>query len=244
MIKIGTSGWFYSHWVGSFYPEKIKEGDYLPYYCQHFQTVEVNNTFYNLPTKATIREWKEKSPRGFLFAIKANRYITHMKNLLEPKAPVNNMLENIKLLKNKLGPILFQLPPQWHMNKERLETFIKFLPSNYQVAFEFRDESWYQDDIYKILENGNHAFCIHDHQDAPSPFEVTADFVYLRFHGPDGFYSRKYKEDTLKEWSSYMKNWNDEGLDVYAYFNNDAHAYAIENARKLKSLLKENARAP
>ncbi|MEA2020762.1 MAG: DUF72 domain-containing protein [Patescibacteria group bacterium] len=237
MIKVGTSGWLYSHWRGSFYPKSIKEKNYLPYYASHFDSVEVNNTFYNLSPKKIVRSWKGSSPPDFLFSIKANRYITHMKNLLEPEKTVSNMLENIKLLEDKLGPILFQLPPQWHVDKERLEKFIKVLPSKYSFAFEFRDKSWYQNEIYDLLEKGGLAFCIHDHRDAPSPTKITSDFVYIRFHGPDGFYRSKYKTSTLNKWSRRIKNWDATDLDVYAYFNNDAHAYAIENAKTLKTLL-------
>lgn len=237
MIKIGTSGWAYKHWGGCFYPENLKKGRLLPYYTKTFDSVEVNNTFYNLPNKAIIRNWREITPSNFLFAIKANRYITHMKNLLNPQEPVNNLIEHIQELKEKLGPILFQLPPHWKINSKRLENFLKVLPNGYKFTFEFRNKSWYQKKVYNLLEKEGHAFCVHDHRDAPSPTKITSDFVYIRFHGPDGFYRSKYKTSTLNKWSRRIKDWDATDLDVYAYFNNDAHAYAIENAKALKTLL-------
>jgi uncharacterized protein YecE (DUF72 family) len=234
MIKIGTSGWMYDHWKGPFYPEDIASDDMLPFYAQTFDTVEVNNTFYQLPSEEKVRRWKEDSPAGFLFVIKANRYITHMKNLLDPEEPVNTLMARIEILGQKLGPILFQLPPHWNVNAERLANFLEVLPQGPRYVFEFRDESWYADEIYRLLEEAGAAFCIHDHRDAPSPEEVTADFVYLRFHGPRGDYGGKYREEDLREWAERIAGWRGAGRDAYGYFNNDMRGYAVENARELR----------
>jgi uncharacterized protein YecE (DUF72 family) len=206
----------------------------LLFYAQTFDTVEVNNTFYQLPSKDKVRRWEKDSTAGFLFVIKANRYITHMKNLLDPEEPVNTLMERIEILGEKLGPILFQLPPHWNVNAERLANLLEVLPQDPRYAFEFRDESWYVDEIYHLLEEEEAAFCIHDHRDAPSPEKVTADFVYLRFHGPRGDYEGKYREKDLRGWAERIAAWREADRDVYAYFNNDMRGYAVENARELR----------
>ncbi len=154
----------------------------LSLYVQSFQTVEINNTFYRLPEEETVRRWREKAPDGFLFAVKASRYITHLKHLLNAEGAVNQFLERINLLEEKLGPILFQLSPQWHVNAERLRNFVAVLPEERRYAFEFRHHSWYTEEIFQILEEGGCSFCIHDHRDAPSPEEITARFAYVRLH--------------------------------------------------------------
>lgn len=234
MIKIGTSGWMYDHWKGPFYPEDISSDDMLPFFAQTFDTVEVNNTFYQLPSEEKVRRWEEDSPADFLFVIKANRYITHMKNLLDPEEPVNTLMDRVGILDDKLGPILFQLPPHWNVNAERLANFLEVLPQGPRYVFEFRDESWYTDEIYHLLEEREAAFCIHDHRDAPSPEKVTTDFVYLRFHGPTGDYGGEYRKEDLRGWAEKMAGWQEDGGDVYAYFNNDMRGYAVENARELR----------
>ena len=234
MIRVGTSGWMYDHWKGPFYPEHMTSDEMLPFYTEVFDTVEVNNTFYQLPSKEKVRAWRDDSPEGFLFVIKANRYITHMKNLLEPEEPVNTLMERIEILGPKLGPILFQLPPQWNVNVDRLASFLDVLPQGPRYAFEFRDESWYREGIYDLLEEAEAAFCIHDHRDAPSPEKMTADFTYLRFHGPRGDYGGKYRGEHLRQWADKVKSWEEAGRDVYAFFNNDMKGYAVENARQLR----------
>jgi uncharacterized protein YecE (DUF72 family) len=237
MIKIGTSGWMYDHWKGPFYPQDMPSGGMLPHYAQTFDTVEVNNTFYQLPSEEKVEAWRRDSPEGFLFIIKANRYITHMKNLLEPEEPVQTMMERVTMLGHQLGPILFQLPPQWNVNAERLDAFLDVLPNGQRFAFEFRDESWYTDAVYALLEDAGAAFCIHDHRDAPSPEKTTTDWIYVRFHGPRGDYEGKYPEEALKAWADRIDTWAEDGLDVYAYFNNDMRGYAVENAQTLRDLV-------
>lgn len=238
MIRIGTSGWVYEHWEGIFYPEELAQDEYLPHFAKTFNSVEINNTFYNLPNEETVEGWRENAPKDFLFAVKASRYITHMKNLLDPEEGVGNLLDVIEELKDHLGPILFQLPPGWNVNPERLQNFTDFLPKKHRYTFEFRDDSWYTDEIFEILEDHNCAFCIHDKPEVPSPLEVTADFVYVRFHGNwEGSHDGDYTSSQLEWWAEKIESWQDEDRDVYLYFNNDMHGYAIENGKELKEIL-------
>ncbi len=245
MILIGTSGWMYDHWEGVFYREGASPEELLPAYAESFRTVEVNNTFYQLPNAGTVEGWCRRTPAEFVFAVKANRYITHMKNLLQPQGPVSRMMERLDGLGDKLGPVLFQLPPGWRVNADRLASFVDLLSREgaipaargHRYAFEFRHQSWYTDPVYDILERSGCAFCIHDHRDAPSPRRVTADFVYLRFHGRRGRYEGKYPAADLSAWADAIAGWHDRGLDVYGYFNNDFRGYAVENARELIELL-------
>lgn len=234
MIRIGTSGWVYDHWKGPFYPEDAKGDELFEHYAAHFETVEINNSFYQLPDAKTVAAWRRQAPPGFCYAVKANRYITHMKNLLEPEKHLETMFDRIDALAEHLGPYLFQLPPGWHVNAERLRRFVEVLPPRHRYAFEFRHPSWYCDAIFDLLEAHDCAFCIHDHADAPSPERVTADLIYLRFHGREGTYADSYTADALATWAEKIAAWDASGRDVYAYFNNDAHAHAVENATELK----------
>lgn len=235
-IHIGTSGWNYDHWRGPFYPEELPVHQWLDYYSERFHTVEVNNTFYQLPKKSTFRQWREASPEGFLFAVKASRYITHMKKLKEPKESLFNFLENVRLLEDKLGPILFQLPPNWKFNEERLASFLELLPGEFQYTFEFRDQRWINERTYQLLRENNIAFCIYELAGYLSPREATADLVYLRLHGPGDKYQGKYNRATLGEWADTFRQWTDQGKEVYCYFDNDQLGYAAMNALELREM--------
>lgn len=235
-VFIGTSGFSYDDWVDDFYPLDIASNKRLEYYGQHFNSVEINNSFYHLPQKKTFQKWAKAVPDDFIFSVKANRYITHMKNLMVDQEPINRLLNRAEPLGNKLGPILFQLPPQWNLNLERLKKFVNILPSDYRFVFEFRNKSWCKKEVYKLLRKNNIGFCIHDHQDAPSPEIVTADFVYLRFHGPNGDYQSKYNQREIEKWANKIKEWQKQKLNIFAYFNNDFEAFAIDNARYLEQL--------
>jgi len=236
---IGTSGWMYDHWKEEFYPPDVSSDDMLTFFGKHFETVEVNNTFYQKPDRNKILSWREAVPADFVFSIKANRYITHMKNLKEIEEPVNELLSILQALGKKLGPVLFQLPPQWHINIFRVKNFLKMLPKGFLYAMEFRHSSWYDEEIFEALRKKNVAFCIHDHKNAPSPEKVTSDFVYLRFHGPGGYYSSEYTDEQLSEWTEKIKKWLSEDKDVYIYFNNDAFGYAIRNSNQLKKKIEK-----
>ncbi len=183
-IFIGTSGWHYKHWLGVFYPPGTSGGEMFEFYARHFDTVEINNSFYRLPTANTFDNWRESSPRNFCFAVKGSRFITHMKKLKDPKISSAKFFLLAERLEKKLGPILFQLPPRWKLNLERLSAFLDDLPARHKYVFEFRDESWLVTPVFELLRRHNAAFCVHDFADMKVPREITADFSYIRFHGP------------------------------------------------------------
>lgn len=234
LINIGTSGWVYKHWRGRFYPDNLAEKDYLKYYSQHFSTVEVNNSFYHLLSEKAVKSWVQSVPEDFVFVVKASRYITHMKRLKDPESSTLKFFESIKPFENKLGPILFQLPPKFAFNKERFETFFQSLPQNCRYAFEFRDKSWFNDETYDILRKNNAALCIYNLGLFQSPKEVTADFAYLRLHGNYGLGSGKYTDDEIKGIANDIDNFKSKCEEVFCYFNNDEAGFAIENALALK----------
>jgi len=236
-IRIGTSGWYYEHWRESFYPADLSKSKWFEYYAQHFDTVEINNTFYHQPKEQSIRRWQEIAPEGFLYAVKANRYITHIQKLKNTSESLQRFLDGINLLKRRLGPVLYQLPPSLQINTDRLEAFIKLLPKRKTAVFEFRHESWYCEDTYKLLEKYNAGFCIHDMPGKESPKIVTSDTVYIRFHGTTGRYSGSYPKSQLQEWAKWIKDQSKNAKGIYVYFNNDAHGHAIKNAKQLKELI-------
>jgi len=240
-LFIGTSGFSYSHWEkGVFYPEELKKNKKLEYYSGNFNTVELNSSFYHLPKKETFSNWKGEVPKGFIFSVKVSRYITHIKKLKDSKEPWNNLLERSKGLDSKLGPFLFQFPPNWKKNKERLEKLLKNIDGDYKIAFEFRHPSWFCPEIYEIFENyKNVSFCITDSPNWPSIDDCKGDFVYIRMHGKDKLYSSSYSEKKLKELSEKIKEYLSNNLEVYCYFNNDAKGNAVSNAKELLRILKE-----
>jgi len=236
-IHIGTSGWHYPHWQGPFYPEKLPKSEFLRYYRNKFHTVEINNSFYRLPQEKTLIDWRESVPPGFIFAVKGSRYITHMKKLKDPQQSVEPLFSRITLLQDKLGPVLFQLPPRWRYNGERLRSFLAALPPDHRYALEFRDRSWLTKEAYRILADHDAAFCIYEFAGFLSPREVTADFVYLRLHGPGAAYQGSYDTGTLAHWGGAIAAWAGKGLEVFCYFDNDEAGYAAQNALSLQKLL-------
>lgn len=236
-IHIGTSGWHYGHWRGPFYPEGMAPADFLRFYATHFRDVEINNTFYRLPAPKTLAAWRDDTPPGFVFACKASRYITHMKKLKDAPESTERFFAAVNILAPKLGPVLFQLPPAWRVNAQRLSLFLTALPAKLRYAFEFRDESWFAEDIIRLLGQRNAAFCISDLNYRQSPLNVTADFAYIRLHGPDGAYRGCYSEDSLQGWAGKIMEWRQAGIDVYCYFDNDDRAYAALNAARLLALV-------
>ncbi|MEA3490120.1 MAG: DUF72 domain-containing protein [Candidatus Omnitrophota bacterium] len=232
-LHIGCSGWNYNHWKGPFYTRKSSSQAWFREYSAVFSTVEINNTFYRLPERSTFKKWREQAPKGFIYSVKANRFITHMKKLKDPEEPVERFLKCARILAGHLGPVLFQLPPHWSVNPERLDAFTGFLPENLQCVFEFRDSSWYDERIYGILEKKRIAMCLHDMRGSESPLILTGPLCYIRFHGTTGLYGGKYPAPTLKKWARFIKKALSEGRDVYAYFNNDAEANAPRDALRL-----------
>ena len=240
-FHIGTSGWHYKHWMGGvFYPPGTTGPEMFQFYARHFNTVEINNSFYRLPTAKTFDAWRESSPRDFCYAVKASRFITHMKKLKDPSSSSEKFFLVAERLEEKLGPILFQLPPRWNLNVERLMEFLKALPVEHKYVFEFRDESWFVPEVYGLLRKYNAAFCIHDFADMKVPNEITADFSYIRFHGPTrAKYAGEYSTPQLQTWAERIAEWP--VSLVYAYFNNDPGGAAVRNALTLKTLVSKNA---
>lgn len=212
------------------------------FYAQHFDTVEINNSFYKLPPRSVFQNWYDNSPKNFLFVVKANRFITHMRKLTQPQEPITRLFNSIDALQEKLGPVLFQLPPGWKLNVSRLEGFLAALPAGHRYVFEFRNHTWYHEDVYKILKQHNAAFCMYELAGHMSPLIITADFVYLRFHGPNEIkYQGTYHHNTLQKWAKQCLEWQKEKKDVYVYFDNDQEAYAVFNALSLKKLTTDPA---
>ncbi|MCX6344029.1 MAG: DUF72 domain-containing protein [Armatimonadetes bacterium] len=233
-LYCGTSGWIYKDWRSRFYPEDLPENQWLAYYSSKFDTVEINNSFYRLPERATFERWRDESPNGFTFSLKASRYLTHMKKLKDPEDPLQRILNNSAGLEEKRGPILYQFPPYWHVNFERLEAFLKILPKDIRHAFEFRDESWQCDEVWQMLKQYNGAYCIMDAPGLPLYIKTTADFSYIRMHyGKD---NGNYPDTQLSEWANTVEKLLKLG-DVYIYFNNDQYGYALNNAKTMLRLL-------
>jgi uncharacterized protein YecE (DUF72 family) len=239
-FRIGTSGYQYDHWKGCFYPEDLPKRDWLEFYAAEFDTVEINNTFYNLPSEKTFHDWADRVPRGFLFVLKFSRYGTHMKKLKAPEDSIGHFMERARLLGRTLGPILAQIPPNWGRNTERLDAFLDATPSDQRWALEVRDEDWLCEEVYEVLRKHNTALCIHDLiQDHPRM--VTADWIYLRFHGNQ--YAGSYTHQALTAAAQRIKDDLAKGLDVYAYFNNDAEGNAVFNARDLRRYVCRDGRS-
>jgi len=237
-LRIGTSGWHYDHWRGPFYPERMAAEDYLAFYAERFDAVEVNHTFYQLPEASAVAGWRASVPPGFRFAVKASRYLTHMKKLKDPEAPLASLLERVTPLGDRLGPLLFQLPPNWHADLDRLTAFLEVLPEEVRAVFEFRDRSWFCDGVFEALERHGAAFCIYDLAGSESPHVVTGDLAYVRLHGSGAAYEGGYTKRTLSGWAGACSAWLRGGRDVHVYFDNDAHAHAPEDARALKEMLR------
>jgi uncharacterized protein YecE (DUF72 family) len=237
-IRIGCSGWHYKHWVGRFYPPKTPASKMLEFYLQHFDTVELNNSFYKLPDIATFDCWRGATPKDFRFAVKASRFITHNKKLIDPENALDNFLPRAEALGKKLGPILFQLPPKWRINLNRLGEFLSVLPRYHRYTFEFREPSWETAETYALLRKYNAAYCVYQLAGYQTPIHVTADWAYVRLHGPtDRKYQGSYSRADLRAWADRIQRWSSELNAIYVYFDNDDSAYAAHNAIELKSLV-------
>jgi len=237
MFHIGTSGWHYKHWVGDFYPERYPPDKMFSWYAREFHTVEINNSFYRLPEQKIFQHWKDLAPPGFVFAVKASRFITHIKRLKDAQDAVDLLFSRARPLGSTLGPVLFQLPPRWKANFERLAEFLSVLPKRHRFAIEFRDESWFTPQVYELLRDSNVALCLHDWREMPWPLELTADFSYIRFHGSGSRYGGNYPESHLRAWAERIEGWKARLQQVFVYFNNDIGGHAIRNARSLRAML-------
>lgn len=235
---IGTSGYVYKHWRGRFYPQALPAREWLPFYAQRFETVELNNPFYRLPAKAVFAAWRRTVPPEFVFAVKASRYLTHLKRLKQPSDPLRRLLTRAAALQATLGPVLFQLPARFHVDVDRLRRFLRALGRQRYVpalraVLEVRHASWLVPEVFDLLVRANVALCLQDWREAPVRAPVTADFVYVRRHGTTPRYSGSYRDAGLRADARAIRAWLGEGRDVYVYFNNDGNAYAVRNAERL-----------
>ena len=230
-FRIGTSGYQYDHWQGPFYPDDLPKNRRFEHYATHFDTVEINNTFYNLPEEKTFDRWRDSAPDGFLYAVKFSRFASHIKKLKDPEEPTERFMERARRLGSTLGPILVQLPGKWHVNPDRLAHFLEQLPKDLRWTVEVRDETWLCEDVYALLSEYGVALCLHDMID-DHPEKLTTDWTYLRYHGDhyQGCYSHQY----LTGQAHRIERWLDDGKDVYAYFNNDQDGHAVNNALRLR----------
>lgn len=237
-IRIGTSGWYYNHWLERFYPAGLPKQKWFEYYAEHFDTVELNNTFYHLPKRQSVKRWHRLAPERFLYSVKANRYITHIKRLKDSAEALERFFEIAEILAEKFGPVLYQLPPSLHKDLDLLEEFIKLLPKERPGVFEFRHKSWFSEDTFGLLRQSGVGFCIHDMPGIPTPRVITADIIYIRFHGPTGRYEGNYSNSALQSWADWIKEHIKRARSIYAYFNNDIDANAVRNAKTLKEQIR------
>lgn len=232
-LRIGCSGWAYKDWRGPFYPPEVKAKDQLRFYASQFDTAEINASFYRLPTENAVAAWRDAVPDGFLFAWKASRFLTHNKKLNDPEDSLDLILGRMAPLGDRYGPVLFQLPPSLKRDHERLARFLDCLPKDRRCTIEFRHPSWYEADIFDLLQAHDVALCVSDHHDAPSPREATASFVYIRAHGPGGRYYGRYPSAELNSLANAIAGWRSAGKPVFCYFDNDIKSAAPQDARLL-----------
>jgi uncharacterized protein YecE (DUF72 family) len=232
---VGTSGWQYRDWRGAFYPKELPQREWLPYFARNFETVEVNNSFYRLPERETFERWRDQTPAGFVVAVKASRFITHLKRLKDPEEPVALLWERATGLGDRLGPVLFQLPPRFRADPDRLEALLRTLPRRMRPAFEFRDDSWYADEVFDLLDTAGAALVWPHRPGTRRALPVVGGWIYVRFHqgtrtGPG------YRRDTLRRWAERIGDADAD--EAFLYFNNDQQAAAIRDARTMLELLR------
>lgn len=243
-IHIGTSGFSYADWKENFYRGIAREKDMLAAYSATFDSVEINQSFYRLPSPDAVKQWIATVPPGFVFSYKANRFLTHRKRLKDFDEPIERLVKAVEPFGTQLGPILFQLPPRWQVNVERLKGFVAALPRFHQYTFEFRDPSWLCEEVYTVLERHNAALCFYDFRGFQSPERITADFVYIRLHGPNPeAYTGSYSDEALARYAEKIAAWKKQGIDVYCYFDNDQKGCAPKDAQALNERLLTGAQA-
>lgn len=240
VARVGCSGWIYKHWRKTVYPESLPQRRWFEHYATMFDTVEVNNSFYRLPTEAAVEGWAAQAPPGFAYALKLGAFGSHRMKLRDAASWLPNHLDRLERLGPTAGPTLVQLPPRWRRNAERLDEFLSVAPTSRRWAVEVREPSWLHDDVYDVLRRHGAALCIHDLL-ADHPWELTTGWTYVRFHGPhatEHAYQGRYGEEGLRPRADRLRNWLDDGCDVYAYFNNDDSGFAVEDARRLAEELR------
>ena len=236
-IRIGCSGWNYRHWRGAFYPVGLPQRRWFEHYAATFDTVEINNSFYRLPTAETFAKWRDQAPPDFRYAVKANRFLTQAKKLKDCAEPLQRMLEPVRALGDRLGPILYQLPPRFRLNLDRLDEFTALLPPDLTHVFEFRENSWLNDEVLALLDRRGLSFCVHDMEGSLTSRCAVGPVAYVRFHGGEGKYWGRYTDERLFGWAEWMAGEARGGRDVWAYFNNDVHAHAIDDALTLRAIV-------
>ena len=242
--RIATAGWAHRQWRGAFYPPTIEPGDWLARYATELDAVEIESSLHELPSVEDIRHWRDAVPESFRFAARAPRALTHLRKLKRCENDVQTLVTRLAAFGERLGPILVQLPPRWRVNVARLGSFLQAVPEGVRVALEPRDESWRCAEVLEILRRHAAAFCISDQDVARPPLEVTADFVYVRLHGPHGGSTGNYRAERLRSWAGRALGWNREGIDVFVVFIDPDQAYSVRNARRLSSFLAEGAVHP
>jgi uncharacterized protein YecE (DUF72 family) len=236
-VRIGCSGWQYKHWRGDFYPAELATSRWFAHYALSFDTVEINNTFYRLPEAGTFVKWREQAPPRFVYAVKASRFLTHMKKLKDPEEPLERFFSRASELGTHLGPVLYQLPPRWPVDLERFEYFLRALRGyRHQPVIEFREPSWYDERVFALMTRHRAALCLHDMQGSASGKRIVGPLIYVRFHGRTK-YSGRYADETLEEWADWLAARSSEGMDVCAYFNNDVGGHAPRDAVRLRAHL-------
>jgi uncharacterized protein YecE (DUF72 family) len=240
-VYIGTSGWSYDHWVDVLYPREASSLKRLDAYARRFRTVEVNNTFYRWPKDEVFATWRERLPEGFVVTAKASRGLTQFRKLNDPEAWLERMESGLSRLGEKRGVTLYQLPPHFPINLDRLDRFLGVLPSGQRSAVEFRHPSWETEETFSVLERHGAAYCVMSGANLPCILRATAAFVFVRLHGPDHhhMYAGSYSEDDLRWWADRIGEWRSQGRDVFAYFNNDGYGHAVRNALRLRELVRE-----
>lgn len=234
--RVGCSGWQYRHWRGEFYPPTLPSARWFDHYARAFDTVEINNTFYRLPEAGTFTAWRERAPARFVFAVKASRFLTHLKRLREPDEPLARLFDRAAHLGPHLGPVLYQLPPAWPRDLDRLERFLAALPRGRRHAVEFRDPHWYADAVFEALARHAVALCVHDMRGSAAPRRPCGPFVYVRLHGTER-YGGRYPDAALNDWADWLASHHEEGRPVYAFFNNDVGGHAPRDALRLRARL-------
>jgi len=241
-IRIGTSGWEYAHWSGTFYPTELPRDRWLEFYASQFDTVELNNSFYRLPEPAAFGRWGRRVPAGFRFAVKASRYLTHVRRLRDPDEPLERLWSHARELGDAQGPMLYQLPPRWKPNLERLTTFLRAVPRGVEQAVEFRDRRWYIPPVRGAIDESGVALCLHDMEGSAPAKRPVGPLVYVRFHGAGRRYGGRYSSQMLTAWADRIVAWADGGLPTWAYFNNDIGGHAVRDADRLRSMVARRRR--
>jgi uncharacterized protein YecE (DUF72 family) len=234
---IGTSGWQHQNWKSAFYPRALQSHEWLSFYAGHFNCVEVNSSFYAMPDAGTINAWCSGVPESFLFTVKAPRELTHVKKLKNCDAELAAFFDQLKHFGNHLGPVIFQLPARWRFNEKRLADFLERIPADHRLVFEFRDQSWHNNEVYRLLKANAAAFCVYDYGGFTAPIIADSDLAYVRLCGPGGAYARNYRAPTLRAWVDRAIAWKQRSKHVFLIFDNDERACAVKNATRTIGLL-------